>query len=97
MATLSEVELAPRVEHLAVRIGGTVIAGESVIGAGSLPGVGIPTPQIALEGEDHLFGRLLSTDHPILSRRQGKDLLIDLRAVAPDDDDLVADMVVRCR
>ncbi|HVR78086.1 MAG TPA: L-seryl-tRNA(Sec) selenium transferase [Acidimicrobiia bacterium] len=97
MATLTDAELGPRVERLAARIGNRVIAGESVIGAGSLPGVGIPTPQVALEGEDHLFGPLLATDHPILTRRQGKDLLIDLRAVAPDDDELVAEMVARCR
>jgi L-seryl-tRNA(Ser) seleniumtransferase len=97
MATLTDAELGPRVERLAARIGNRVIAGESVIGAGSLPGVGIPTPQVALEDEDHLFGPLLATDHPILTRRQGQDLLIDLRAVAPDDDELVAEMVARCR
>ena len=97
MATLTDTELGPRVERLAARIGNRVIAGESVIGAGRLPGVGIPTPQVALEDEDHLFVQLLATDHPILTRRQGKDLLIDLRAVAPDDDELVAEMVARCR
>jgi L-seryl-tRNA(Ser) seleniumtransferase len=97
MASLTDAELGPRVERLAARIGSTVVAGESVIGAGSFPGVGIPTPQVALEGEDHLFAPMLATDHPILTRRQGKDLLIDLRAVAPDDDELVAEMVARCR
>jgi L-seryl-tRNA(Ser) seleniumtransferase len=97
MASLTELEMTPRSQDLAGRIGGTVFAGESLIGAGSVPGVGIPTPQIALEGEDHLFGRLLSTEHPILSRRQGKDLLIDLRAVEPRDDEVIADMVARCR
>ncbi len=97
MASLTELEMTPRIQDLAGRIGGTVFAGESLIGAGSVPGVGIPTPQIALEGEDHLFGRLLSTEHPILSRRQGKDLLIDLRAVDPSDDEVIAGMVARCR
>ncbi len=97
MATLSDGDLRPRVEQLAARIGGSVGDGASVVGAGSLPGVSIPTPLIALSGEDHLYGRLLGTEHPILTRRQGKDLLIDLRAVAPDEDDLIADMVARCR
>jgi hypothetical protein len=97
MATLADGSLRPRVEQLATRIGGSVGAGASVIGAGSLPGVSIPTPQIALEGEDHLHGRLLDIDQPILTRRQGKDLVIDLRAVAPEDDDHIADMVARCR
>jgi L-seryl-tRNA(Ser) seleniumtransferase len=97
MATLTDGSLRPRVEQLATRIGGSVVAGASVIGAGSLPGVSIITPQIALAGEDHLHGRLLDTEQPILTRRQGKDLLIDLRAVTPEDDDLIADMVTRCR
>jgi hypothetical protein len=97
MALLTEAELSARVADLAARIGGEVIDGESVIGAGSFPGVGIPTPQIALQGEDHLHARLLAMEHPLLARRQGKDLLIDLRTVEPDDDDLIADMVARCR
>ena len=97
MATLDESDLTPRVEALAARIGGTVFGGESLIGAGSLPGVTIPTPQIALEGQDHLHGKLLATAQPILSRRQGSDLVLDIRAVVPEDDDLIADMVAMCR
>jgi L-seryl-tRNA(Ser) seleniumtransferase len=97
MATLSAADLQSRVDDLAVRLGGSVTKGESVIGAGSFPGIGIPTPQITLEGEDHLYGRLLATERPILTRRLDKDLVIDLRAVAPEDDDVIADMVARCR
>ncbi len=97
MATMTEDELGPRVEDLATRIGGSVRAGESVIGGGSLPGVGIPTPQVALEGEDQLHGRLLAAEHSVLTRRLDKDLLVDLRAVAEEDDDLIADMVASCR
>jgi L-seryl-tRNA(Ser) seleniumtransferase len=97
MAIAGEAELSPRVTDLASRIGGGVRAGESVVGAGSLPGVGIPTPQIILEGEDHLHGRLLAVKHPVLTRRVDKDLVIDLRAVGEEDDDLVADMVAVCR
>lgn len=97
MAMLTESELTPRAEKLAQRIDGSVTTGESVVGAGSLPGVGIPTPLITLEGEDHLHTRLLGSEQPILTRRQGKDLLVDLRTVDPTDDDLIADMVDRCR
>lgn len=97
MVTLTETELAPRVEDLASRVGGKARPGESVIGAGSLPGVGIPTPQIALEDEDHLHGRLLAAPQPVLTRRMHKDLIIDLRAVAVEDDDVIADMVAACR
>jgi L-seryl-tRNA(Ser) seleniumtransferase len=97
MATLPADDLRRRANVLAGRLGGSVGDSESVIGAGSFPGVGIPTPQVTLEGEDHLYGRLLETERPILTRRLGKDLVVDLRAVAPEDDDLIADMVARCR
>ncbi len=97
MATMSTEQLQLRVEQVAASVGGTVRLGESVIGAGSVPGVGIPTPQVVLEGEDHLHGRLLAGDHPILTRRMDKDLVIDLRAVAEDDDHLIADTVPGCR
>jgi L-seryl-tRNA(Ser) seleniumtransferase len=97
MAMLTEPELAARVEDLSARIGGVARPGESVIGAGSVPGVGIPTPQIVLEGEDHLHSRLLASPQPVLTRRMDKDLVLDLRAVAGEDDDVIADMVAGCR
>ena len=62
-----------------------------------MPGVGIPTPQIVLEDEDHLHGRLLAANQPVLTRRMDKDLILDLRAVAEEDDDVIADMVAGCR
>jgi L-seryl-tRNA(Ser) seleniumtransferase len=97
MAMATDAELGPRVEMLAGRTGGQVRPGMSVMGAGSLPGVGIPTPQIVLEGEDHLHERLLSADHPVLARRHEKDLVLDLRAVSEQDDDRIADTVAACR
>lgn len=97
MMTLTETELAARVEDLASRVGGLARPGESVIGAGSLPGVGIPTPQMVLEDEDHLHGRLLGAPQPVLTRQRDKDLILDLRAVAVEDDDVIADMVAGCR
>ena len=97
MATLTESELAARVDYLSSRVGGVSRPGESVVGAGSVPGVGIPTPQIVLEGEDHLHGRLLAAPKPVLTRRMDKDLVLDLRAVAEEDDDVIADMVAGCR
>ena len=97
MAMTTEADLAPRVEALAELVGGRVRNGTSVTGAGSLPGVGIPTPQIVLEGEDHLHGRLLDADWPILARRHEKDLILDLRAVAAQDDEHIAEMVSACR
>jgi L-seryl-tRNA(Ser) seleniumtransferase len=97
MAMLTESELSTRVDDLSSRIGGVSRPGESVVGAGSVPGVGIPTPQIVLEGEDHLHGGLLAAPQPVLTRRMDKDLVLDLRAVADEDDDVIADMVAGCR
>lgn len=97
MATLSESDLAARVDALAARVGGMARPGESVVGAGSLPGVRLPTPQIVLKDEDHLHGRLIGANHPVLTRRMEKDLILDLRAVAEEDDDVIVDMVAGCR
>jgi L-seryl-tRNA(Ser) seleniumtransferase len=97
MAMATEADLRPRAVALAARLGGEVRPGMSVMGAGSLPGVGIPTPLITLEGEDHLHGRLLAAEEPVLARRHEKDLIIDLRAVAEEDDETIADTVAACR
>jgi L-seryl-tRNA(Ser) seleniumtransferase len=97
MAMATEADLEPRVKALAAQLGGEVRPGTSVMGAGSLPGGRIPTPQIVLEGEDHLHSRLLSAALPVLARRREKDLVLDLRAVAEEDDDTIAETVTACR
>ncbi|MFZ0626692.1 MAG: L-seryl-tRNA(Sec) selenium transferase, partial [Acidimicrobiia bacterium] len=95
--TIGKDLLHVRAEAVASAIGGEVRQGVSLIGAGSVPGRGIDTPQIVLPGEDHLFQRLLDNDRPILTRRSGKDLWIDLRAVDPGEDLLIAETVASCR
>jgi L-seryl-tRNA(Ser) seleniumtransferase len=95
--TIGEDVLHARAEAVASATGGVVRQGLSLIGAGSVPGRGIETPQVVLPGEDHLFERLLDNDRPILTRRSGKDLWIDLRAVDPGEDLLIAETVANCR
>jgi L-seryl-tRNA(Ser) seleniumtransferase len=90
-------ELQERSERLAGMIGGTTESGASVVGAGSAPGTSIPGTVIRLESEDHLFECLLSADRPVLTRRDTGDLVIDLRAVPPESDELIASAVHRCR
>ncbi len=97
MTAIGESEITDRLKGLTSRIGGSVVDGESLIGAGSVPGVGIPTPQLVLEDEDHLYQGLLRAERSVAARRMGGDLVIDLRAVDPDDDFVVAEMVARCR
>jgi L-seryl-tRNA(Ser) seleniumtransferase len=67
---------------------GDVVDTEAVPGAGSAPGVTIPSAGIALDG-DHL--ELLRTiDHPpIVARTRDHRTYIDLRSVHPGDDPVI--------
>lgn len=70
---------------------GEVIRGESLPGAGSVPGASIPSPNLRLRGNaDRLWTRLLAARPPILARRREGTLIIDLRTVAPEDDEHIA-------
>lgn len=96
-ATLSAEELEQRAAALAERVEGKVTEGHSTIGAGSTPGMAIPGPLVALEGEDHLYEALLAGDEPVVARRETGSLIIDLRTVDPDRDDAVAAAILKCR
>lgn len=89
MVALPYEELEQRHEHLlsAVSMSGRVVAGESLPGAGSVPGETIPSPNLHLDGKaDELWQRLLAASPPILARRREGELIVDLRTVAVDDD-----------
>lgn len=95
-ALLGEDALRPRSEKLAAAVGGLVETGASRVGAGSAPGIDIPTPQVRLAGRHVLYDHLLAEDRPILARRAAGDLVLDLRAVDSDEDEAVAATVLRC-
>jgi len=95
-ALLEEDALRPRSEKLAEAVGGFVETGASRVGAGSAPGIDIPTPQVRLAGKHTLYETLLAEEQPILTRRDAGDLVIDLRAVDPDEDEAVAATILRC-
>lgn len=90
-------EIEARAKRLADALATTTTPGESAIGAGSVPGMSIPTTLVVLSGEDHLFEALLRSDRPILTRRDAGSLLIDLRTVDPGSDTEIAETVARCR
>ena len=93
MVALSYDGLVDRHEHLLEQLGSTgeIVAGESLPGAGSVPGETIPSPNLLLHGNaDWLWQRLLDASPPILARRREGMLVIDLRTVDPDDDQLIA-------
>jgi L-seryl-tRNA(Ser) seleniumtransferase len=68
-------------------------AGESVVGGGAAPGATLPTFVIAMQHEslsaDELSARLRRNDLPIVTRVEDERVLLDLRTVFADEDELV--------
>lgn len=65
---------------------------EAVAGAGSVPGMTVPSPVLAVAGGgERLWRALLENEPPVAARRLAGDLLLDLRTVHPDQDRLVAE------
>ena len=70
----------------------TIIESTSVAGGGSLPGEGVPTPCASIRppvGADKGMAFLRRWEIPIVARVEDGAILLDPRAVAPDDDDAV--------
>lgn len=97
MALREPATLRARCEEMAEAVKGKVIEGASSVGAGSAPGIEIPTPQIRLESGQGLYEPLLDQDPPILTRRHAGDLIVDVRAVDADDDGHIAAAIEACR
>ncbi|MFQ5554280.1 MAG: L-seryl-tRNA(Sec) selenium transferase [Acidimicrobiia bacterium] len=92
MASLSVAELDARHRNVlgASGIAGRVVDGESLPGAGTVPGVTIPGPNLELDTPvEASWKALVTAPTPVLARRQGNALRLDLRTVEPDDDGLV--------
>jgi len=72
-----------------------ITEGESVIGGGAAPSSVLPTKLLALTHPDLnaevLSARLRSYDPPIIARVEEGRILLDLRTVFPDQDQIVAD------
>jgi L-seryl-tRNA(Ser) seleniumtransferase len=102
MAAITATDLEARARALldGSGIDGQIEAGASVVGAGSVPGQSIPGPVIRISGvdPDTAWHRLLAGEPAIITRRRDGDLIIDLRAVTPDQDAAVTAAVARaCR
>jgi L-seryl-tRNA(Ser) seleniumtransferase len=93
MASLDAASLGARIDHVITASGvtGDVVTGESLPGAGSVPGETIPTTLLAvIDRPARRWRRLLDADPPILARLAADALLIDLRTVLPEDDAHIA-------
>ena len=90
MACTPVAALQARAEALAARVPGARAAAMSAMpGAGSAPGVTIPSYGVVVPG-DHL-GVLRQHTRPIVARLRDGETLLDLRSVDPDDDRHIAD------
>jgi L-seryl-tRNA(Ser) seleniumtransferase len=98
MMRLTKEEIDKRVAALAAsarspKLKMELVDGESVIGGGAAPSAVLPTRLLALTCEglsaDQLAARLRAADLPIIARVEEGRVLLDLRTVFPEQDELV--------
>lgn len=92
MATAPVEEIRRRSEQVLRSSGatGSIIEGESLPGAGSVPGLTIPTPVLKIDGHGENTWRVLA-DHepPIVAARRDGATIVNLRSVIPSEDPIV--------
>ncbi|MGW0809218.1 L-seryl-tRNA(Sec) selenium transferase [Nonomuraea sp. NPDC002799] len=83
-------ELKERAERLARRLGDHAEAVPTIarVGGGGAPGVELPSAGIAID--ENLAAPLRSYDPPVIGRITGGRLVLDLRAVEPGQDEIIA-------
>jgi L-seryl-tRNA(Ser) seleniumtransferase len=91
--------LEQRARSLAEQLGATAVESRSAIGGGSLPGQTQPSWAVALEAHspDRLSATLRRADPPVISRIEADRVLLDLRAILPEQDAVLAAAVARQR
>jgi L-seryl-tRNA(Ser) seleniumtransferase len=81
------------------RIKVEVVDGESVIGGGAAPSAVLPTRLLALGCEgvtaDELAARLRASDPPVIARVEEGRVLLDLRTVFAEQDEMIAEALHR--
>ena len=107
MMRLSQQEIRLRAERLATRISAlpdftvNLRDGKSVIGGGSTPGQTLDTTVLAIRHGRHSAAELEKTlrqNKPaVLGRIEQQEFILDLRTVAEDQDEQIAEAVVGCR
>ncbi len=91
--------LRRRAERLAAALAAAgvdavAVDSDSTVGGGGAPGVVLPSAAVALP--ERYAALLRAGDPAVLGRLDHGRCLLDLRAVAPQDDDTVRDCVLRC-
>ena len=97
-------EIGRRAEAVASRVKSSKLSvevrdGESVIGGGAAPSATLPTRVLAITCEglsaDELSARLRAYDPPIIARVEDGCVLLDLRTVFPEQDEIIASALKR--
>jgi L-seryl-tRNA(Ser) seleniumtransferase len=90
MASLPVDAVRSRAELVVAAAGvGQVVDTEALPGAGSAPGVTIPSAGIALPGDR--LAELRGHEPPVIGRARDGRTILDLRSVDPSDDQVVTD------
>lgn len=93
MIRMTPDEIRVRAEALAKRISRKIrlVEGESVIGGGATPEQTMPTWLIVIEDRDAVAEerRLRANDPPIIARIEQDRVVLDLRTVFPEEEDLI--------
>jgi len=104
MVRASKDEIGKRAEIAAQKLASAALKvkiadGESVIGGGAAPSAVLPTRLLAVSCDDlsaeELAERLRASDPPVIARVEDGRVLLDLRTVFPDQDDVVVSALNR--
>lgn len=92
MATAPIEEIRRRTDDVLQASGavGSIVDGEALPGAGSVPGLTIPTPVLRIDGDERTWRLLTGHVPPVITSRRDGATFVNLRSVAPDDDSIVA-------
>lgn len=86
-----------RVERVAVGVGGKSGVADGFLGGGSAPQQGIPGEVVMLPADDVVLRKLRLGEPPVVAYQRDGRLVLDLRTVAPDDDEALIGAVNAAR
>jgi L-seryl-tRNA(Ser) seleniumtransferase len=104
MIELSKSEIARRADAVRLKLHSPqllaeLVEGESLIGGGSAPSSTLPTTLLALTccslSADELAGRLRASNPPVIARVEDGRVLLDLRTVFSEQDEVVVRMLLQ--
>ncbi len=78
-----------RLEQVAARLGAEIIPAEAFLGGGAAPERPVQGEALALRCDSTLLERLREGDPPVVAYIREKGLVLDLRTIDPEDDELL--------